>query len=260
MEPRSQQVETSDGAIASFWTLGDSGDTVVLLPAVGRSGRDFDIVARLLVRAGFNTAAVDLRGVGNSTGSLDDITLHDLAADVARVIESLDCGPVHVVGHAFGNRVARCLAADRPNFVRSVTLLAAGGLIPPEAQAFVAMARSYQLDLPDPERLEAVKTAWFAPSSDPTVWRNGWWPGAAPVHVAAGSATPTEDWWDAGRAPLLVIQGLDDQIAPPANGHALRDQLGDRVSVIDLTDAGHALLVERPHEIAEAMITFIRKH
>jgi len=260
MEPRKQHVETSDGAIVSFWTSGDSGDTVVALPAAGRSGRDFDVLVGALVRAGFNTAAVDLRGIGDSTGSLDDVTLHDLAADVAKLIESLDWGPVHVVGHAFGNRVARCLAADRPNLVRSVTLLAAGGLVPPEPQTLVAMVRSQQLDFPEPERLEAIRTAFFGPSSDPTVWSDGWWLGATTAQVAAANATPTEDWWDGGRAPLLVIQGLDDKVAPPANGHALRDQLGERVSVIDLAEAGHALLVERPHEIAEAMITFIRKH
>jgi pimeloyl-ACP methyl ester carboxylesterase len=54
-----------------------------------------------------------------------------LAADVAGVLETMDCGPAHLVGHAFGNRVARCLAVDRPSLVRSVTLLAAGGLIVP---------------------------------------------------------------------------------------------------------------------------------
>ena len=58
--------------------------------------------------------------------------MHDLAADVAGVLEAVDCGAAaHLVGHAFGNRVARCLAVDRPSLVRSVTLLAAGGLIGP---------------------------------------------------------------------------------------------------------------------------------
>lgn len=260
MEPRNQRIETSDGAVVSFWTLGNSGDTVVLLPAGGRSGGDFDVLAGLLVRAGFSTAAVEFRGIGASTGSLEGITLHDLAADVARVIESLGRGPAHVVGHAFGNRVARCLAADYPDLVRSVTLLAAGGLVPPEPQALAAMTRLQRADLPERERLEAVRTAFFSPSSDPTVWRNGWWRDATTSQVAAANATPREDWWDGGQAPLLVIQGLDDRVAPPANGHALRDRLGDRVRLVDLPDAGHALLVERPHEIAEAMITFIREH
>ncbi len=38
--------------------------------------------------------------------NLDGITVHDLAADVAGVLEAMDCGPAHLVGHAFGNRIA----------------------------------------------------------------------------------------------------------------------------------------------------------
>src|SRR5262249_62373877 len=72
-----------------------------------------------------------MRGVGGSCGSLDGATLHDLAGDVAGVIKAIGCGPVHLIGHAFGNRIARCLAVDQPSLVRSVTLLAAGGLLAP---------------------------------------------------------------------------------------------------------------------------------
>jgi SnoaL-like domain len=55
-----------------------------------------------------------------------------------------------------------------------------------------------------------------------------------------------EEWWGAGTAPLLVIQGLDDEIAPAGNGHALREQFGERVQVIDLPRAAHFLVLEQP--------------
>jgi pimeloyl-ACP methyl ester carboxylesterase len=116
------------------------------------------------------------------------------------------------------------------------------------------------LDLPQAERLHAIKEAFFAPSSDPTVWRDGWWPSGAVAQGAANRATPREDWWEAGSAPLLVIQGLDDRTAPPANGHALQETLGDRVQLVGLADAGHALLPEQPEAIAEAIIAFLRQH
>ena len=45
--------------------------------------------------------------MNGSTGRLDGITLHDLARDIAAVVETLCDGPVVVIGHAFGNRVAR---------------------------------------------------------------------------------------------------------------------------------------------------------
>src|SRR5262249_15191560 len=112
-------------------TLYGSGTPVVLLANAGCSTGYFDDLARVLAAGGLQTISVNMRGAGESRGSLDGITVHDLAADVAGVLEAMDCGPAHLVGHAFGNRVARCLAVDRPSLVRSVTLLAAGGVLRP---------------------------------------------------------------------------------------------------------------------------------
>src|SRR4051812_34363071 len=106
---------------------------IVLLANAGCGVGYFDHLARALATAGFQTISINMRGVGGSLGSLDGTTLHELASDVAGVIEAISRGPAHLVGHAFGNRIARCLAVDRPSLVRSVTLLAAGGLIAPFA-------------------------------------------------------------------------------------------------------------------------------
>ncbi|MCH8815243.1 MAG: alpha/beta hydrolase [Chloroflexi bacterium] len=260
METAIHDVETRDGGRLAFRTFGDTGETVVLLPSLGRSGSDFENLGSALVEAGFRAVAVDQRGVDDSTGPVDSITLHVLAADVASLIESLDCEPAHVVGHAFGNRVARCLATDRQELVRSVSLLAAGGMVEPSAEIREALRRCFQLELPDAERLEAIQAAFFAPENEAAVWRDGWWPGGAAIQGKANLATPLEDWWEAGSAPLLVVQGLDDATAPVANGYALKEQLGDRVELVDIADAGHALLPEQPEEIAEAVLGFLARH
>ena len=259
MELRIQYAKTEDGGSIAYWTLGEAGRWVVLVPSLGRGGRDFDDLGLALAEAGFRVLAFDPRGVGESSPPPADGTLHDVAADVAVLIDTLDDSPVHVVGHAFGNRVARCLASDRPDFVQTVTLLAAGGLVAPEDEMWAALARCYQLELPEQERLEDIRTAFFAPASDPSVWLGGWWPSAAAAQSAAVRATPLDDWWAAGEAPLLVIQGLDDRIALPANGHTLKKQLGVRVRVVDLPDAGHALLPEQPAAIASEIVAFLKE-
>jgi len=125
-------------------TLCGSGIPVVLLANAGCSIAYFHDLARVLTAGGLQTISVNMHGTGESRGSLDGISLHDLAVDVAEVLQAMDCGPAHLVGHAFGNRVARCLAADRPSVVRSVALLAAGGLIGPShhwATRFAALPK-----------------------------------------------------------------------------------------------------------------------
>ena len=59
---------------------------------------------------------------------------------------------------------------------------------------------------------------------------------------------------------MLVIQGEVDRIAPIANGHLLRDESPDRVSVIDIPGAGHAVLHEKPDEVAEAILHFLEQY
>ena len=56
---------------------------------------------------------------------------------------------------------------------------------------------------------------------------------------------------------MLIIQGLSDRIAPPANGRILRDKLGSRVKLVELEHTAHALLLEQPEIIADTILNFI---
>jgi pimeloyl-ACP methyl ester carboxylesterase len=234
-----------------------AGAAIVLLPSLGRSSADFEDLQQRLVDAGHRAIAVDPRGVGDSGGSLDGLNLHDLAADVAAVIESSGAAPAVVAGHAFGNRVARCLAADRGELVRGVVLLAAGGRVHPSDEVLAAMVRVLDETTPADEHLSSVASVFFAPGNDASVWRDGWWRATARAQSAATRATPIDDWWDAGCAPVLVVQGLDDAIAVPENGRQLRAAFPDRVTLVELADAGHALLPEQPDGVAAAVLAWL---
>ena len=84
-----------------------AGPVIVLLPSLGRSGEDYEAVAAMLASRGFRVVRPQPRGIGRSKGPMDGLNMHDLAADVASVVESENTGSVVVVGHAFGNFVAR---------------------------------------------------------------------------------------------------------------------------------------------------------
>ena len=240
-------------------TLYGSGTPIVLLANAGCSTGYFDDLARVLAAGGLQAICVNMRGTGKSRGSLDGITVHDLAADVAGVIEAVDCGPAHLVGHAFGNRVARCLAVDRPSLVRSVTLLAAGGLIAPAAPLGTAFRNATEVKMNGSDCVSVLGARWVSPASDPKILAQvECWPAVHFVLLATGRGMALEEWWGAGTAPLLAIQGLDDEVAPPGNGHALREQFGDRVRVIDLPHAGHFMLLEQPEAVARAVVEFVR--
>jgi pimeloyl-ACP methyl ester carboxylesterase len=250
-------IEVGDATLEC--TLRGSGAPVVLLANAGCSTGYFDHLASALVAGGFQAISIDMRGVGGSRGSLDGATLHDLAGDVAGVIKAIGCGPVHLVGHAFGNRIARCLAVDQPSLVRSVTLLVAGGLIVPSTPLGTGFRNATQVKMNGSDCVSTLGARWLSPASDPKVLEQvECWPAVHIAHLATSRNVPLEYWWSAGTAPLLVIQGLDDAAAPPGNGHALREQWGERVRVVDLPHAGHFLLLEQPEAVARAVSEFLQ--
>jgi pimeloyl-ACP methyl ester carboxylesterase len=237
---------------------GQGGPLVVMVPAGSRGASDFDTLSSTLAKCGWRTAAVNPRYAGKSEGPLDGLTLHDQAGDLAGVIDALGGRPAAVIGHAFGNRVARCLAADRPEMVSCLVLLAAGGKVPPPPEYLEAMKRLSTEGITDEERKAVFKAAFFASDSDPSFWMTGWWPKAR--RMQASKPTPIEDWWSGGDAPIMVIQGQEDICALPANGRALKEEFGDRITLIEIPNAAHALLSEQPALIADKVIAYLKDH
>jgi len=228
---RLQRISEND-AVIEFGSLG-SGPLVILHPAKGRSGIDqFDELGPALGDAGFHAVAINPRGVGSSSGNLHNLSLHHLAADVAAAIRHFG-GPAHLVGCALGNRVVRCCAADYPDLIKSVTLIAAGGRFPGKAP------NAYQKSLFRRSRL--------------------YWTEAGRIQETAAREAPLPEWWDGGRGPMLVIQGLEDYVAVPENGRSLALDFPDRVRLLEIPDAGHQALSQRPDLIIPEVVSFITK-
>jgi pimeloyl-ACP methyl ester carboxylesterase len=194
-----------------------AGPAIVLLPSLGRGASDFDRIAQRLAQAGFRVLRPQPRGIGQSRGPMTGIDLHDCAADVAAVIARHGHGAAFVVGHAFGNRVARMLATDRPDLVRAVALVAANvGHAPSPPVVRAAIKASADPSLPDAERLEALAFAFFAPGNDPRGWLAGWHP------------------------QVLAAQRI----------------AGDRVTVMVIRNASHAVIAEQPDAVSDALIGY----
>src|SRR5262249_38760817 len=116
---RTRSLVTYDNVTIDLITEG-RGPPIVLLPSRGRDSEDYDEVAAARAREGFRVRRPQPRGMHASRGPLEGITLHDLARDVATVIERENTGPAVIVGHAYGNWVARMTAVDYPKLVRGV--------------------------------------------------------------------------------------------------------------------------------------------
>ena len=237
-----------------------AGPPIVLLPSLGRGAEDFDPIAARLADAGFRALRPQPRGIGRSNGPLSGIDLHDYANDVAAVIEDADAGPAFVVGHAFGNRVARLLATIRPDLVRAVSLVAANvGRDPSPPKVREAIKASADPSRPDDERLAALQFAFFAPGNDASAWLPGWHPEVLTAERIAGDKTARTEDYAAGTAPVLYLQPDHDPLAHVDNATEYQRALGDRVTVVVIPHASHAAIAEQPAFIAEQLIVYARK-
>jgi pimeloyl-ACP methyl ester carboxylesterase len=245
------------GEVAIEVIVEGRGPAIVLLPSLARDSEDYDVVAEGLAAQGYHVLRPQPRGIGRSTGPLSCISLHDLANDVARVIEALGEGRAVIVGHAYGNWVARMTAVDHPALVRGVVIAAAAAKqYPPELSAAINVAGNPAM--PEAERLDALRLAFFAPGNDPTSWLDGWHPGVRESQRAAAAAVGQSDWWSAGIAPLLDLQAAHDPFKPPDKRHEMRDEFGDRVTVAVVPGASHALVPEQPKAVVEALIAWMK--
>ncbi len=104
-----------------------AGPPVVLLHGFGADRMNFSLNQAEIASAA-KTWAVDLPGHGASDADVGDGSVATLASRMIAFVESLGCAAVHLVGHSLGGAIAIQIAADRPDLVASLFLLAPAGL------------------------------------------------------------------------------------------------------------------------------------
>ena len=235
-----------------------AGPAIVILPSLGRDGyEDYDRVAEDLAAKGWRVLRPQPRGIGASTGPMEGILLPALARDVAEVVRHWGSGRSVLVGHAYGNYVARMTAVAFPDHVRGVVLAAAAArTLTPEIQAAPAIAGN--IELPDDVRLDALRLAFFAPGHDATAWLRGWYPRTQAMQAASSrGAVKPDAWWHAGDVPLLELIPDSDPFKPPQHWNQMKEEFGDRITVKVIGAASHALFPEQPGAVAEAIDAWV---
>ena len=98
-------------------------ETGVYIHGLGGSSTNWtDLAGLLSIR--MNGLLVDLPGFGHSRPPRDyDYTLRAHAEAVTGYLDGIGRGPVHLFGNSMGGAISMMIAADRPDLVRSLTLV-----------------------------------------------------------------------------------------------------------------------------------------
>jgi pimeloyl-ACP methyl ester carboxylesterase len=182
------EVRTAEhGGVTIKYAIDGRGPVVLMIPSLGRPAGDFDGLAARLVAAGYTAIRPQPRGIGASSGPMQGVSLRDLAADALSPVPA-DAGPIIVIGQ----RVGRMLATEYPERVRTMVMLADGGMAPMRPGAREALTVVFDTSLPPDKHIEMVRFAFFAAGNDATVWRDGWYPKVAGAIQIGLSVRPAD--------------------------------------------------------------------
>lgn len=259
------------GAATLHYDEAGRGDAVVLVPGSGAHGRSWRLhQVPALVEAGYRAITVDNRGIAPSSPATPGVTVADLVADTAGLIERVAGGPCRLVGTSMGAYVIQELLVARPDLGTQAVLMAARGRADAFSLALAAAERSlYDQRVRLPAGYDAAVRA--AQNLSPRTLQDeqtvqDWLDifEMAPPDVTDASLRAQldvdldTDRLDAYRrigTPTLVVSFADDLIAPAARGRELAAAIpGARYT--EIPDAGHYGYLEQPDAVNAAMLEF----
>jgi pimeloyl-ACP methyl ester carboxylesterase len=210
--------------------------TLVLCHGYSGSSLDFSLQVDALSQTR-RVLTLDQRGHGLSTrtGELSGYTIAQLAADLIGFIEEVGQGPVDLLGHSMGGRVALDAVLARPDLVNSLILMdtSAWSFLPPDeklrdlVRQFIGsfdpaggMPGDFSLDGPEDKLVRATApTGWIA---EKEAIRAG-------MDAYAVKGLGVELWADADEGPGSLRSRLSEITCPVtviagAHDHPLVDQ------------------------------------
>lgn len=252
-------------SLPTFTTLG-GGPTVLMLHGIGGGHLAFAPQVETLASSGWRAVAWDMPGYGHSA-PIEPYTFKGLAQSCIRLIESLRCGSVALLGHSMGGMVAQEVVARRPELVNKLILC---GTSPsfgkPEGdwqQQFIAertapldagqtMADLAELLVPrmvGPGSLpEGVKLATHCMSLvNPSTYRR-----ALECIVTFDRRANLANI----HVPTLLVAGEHDRNAPPAVMRKMADSI-PHSTFLEMKGIGHLQNLEAPDEFDALLLNFL---
>jgi esterase len=238
--------------------FGAAGPPVVILHGLLGSARNWTSIAKELAGR-HRVFALDLRNHGRSPWAAT-MSFDDMAGDVAAFIERHRLGPVALIGHSLGGKVAMRLALTRPELVARLLVVDVAPVA--YAQTFGPFVEAMRLlDLavvrrrPDADLQlqglvpDAVLRNFLLQNLSKTaagfVWRVNLEALAANMGELLGFPPPAAD--AAYRGPTLFIAGGRSRYVQPEHGPLIARLFPNAEQAV-IAGAGHWPHAERPAE------------
>ena len=237
---------------------------VVFVHGAAQDHSIWTLQSRWFGRHGYGVLAVDLPGHGRSGGQA--LTGVEAIADwLVALLDAVSIEKAAFVGHSLGSLACLDAAARYPQRVRALALV--GSAVPmPVSDVLLAAARD------NPSQAYRMISQW---SHRPASLLGGhpvpgmWMPGAAVALMARSRAGVLHNdlaachYYAVGidgaarvACPTLLVLGQRDAMTPLKSGLGLAQAIGS-AKVVQVEEAGHALIAEQPDAVLDALRGFL---
>lgn len=242
-----------------------SGEPLLLLHGLGSSGADW-LLQIPAFSSRWRVIVPDLRGHGRTPLPKHGLTIEQMAADMAELLERLDARPAHVLGLSMGGCVALALALARPDEVRSLILVNTGAAIRLSGRRYLrGLARVIALLLGGPPAMARLVARGLFPDPEQARLRREAAARLSQVDARAYlGAVRSLLRFDVRprlaeiRCPTLVIAGAADETLGPQPTRYLADHLlGARLTIIPRSR--HVTPVDQPEAFNRTVLNFLEE-
>ena len=257
--------QTSTGTLPAVVLIGgaaptDRDEVVAGIPVFGHLARD-------LVAAGFMVVRYDKRGLGQSGGRAESVTIADYAEDARSILlwlgkqKDVDEDRIALIGYGEGGAVAMLAAGRERDRVSALVLMA--GIATTGAQLVVEQQKHLlsQMKIDDAQRAE--KLALQERINQAVIKGTGWIDIPESVRRVADTPwfysfltfSPIKAMSDV-RQPVLIMQGELDTQVPPHHADELAVYARERknkaaVQVVKVPGVNHLFVPAKTGELAE---------
>ncbi len=222
-----------------------SGEPLVLVHGLSGSTRWWSRVTASLA-TDFRVYLVDLPGFGTARLSTSRLVMADTTGWLGMWMQAAGLESAHFVGHSMGGYVCLRLAAEHPELVRRLVLVAPATLPP-----HIAPLRYGVGLLREARRLRL--SFLLVAARDALLTRPAIFWGALRQLLAGDAATYASQV----SAPTLLVWGALDTVVPPALGYELQQRIpGARMKI--LRGAGHVPMFDQPRQLSRVILEFLR--
>jgi len=251
------------------YELGGSGEPLILIGGLTASCREWLRVSDNLAQE-FTVYRPENHGAGQTTGWNTDLSIKQMANDIALFIETLGLDSAYVAGHSMGGAILQQLCIDHPKRIKAAIIASSFAHFPKASQLYIEsssalLAAGLSMELV----LRTIYTRLYGSEflskeanisselqrmlMDPEPQK----PEGYEAQVHAIKTFDSRAYLNKIQCPTLIVNGTEDVLTPTYLSEELHKGINHSKLHL-IPNCGHMIPQEKPEQFIQCILDFFK--